>query len=138
MDSDLTRLCAIPGTHDLSLTEVADVLQVSQSFVQRSIRRGRLEVKHYHGRGEKAHRVRIPRASVVRYLVNISSGDKSVILAAIAVQCPQWLHAAQVPTPTAAEMPANVIPFRKTRRRGDTETGRQEHPDQLQLFPVSA
>lgn len=132
MDSDLSRLCAIPGTHDLSLTEVAEVLQVSESFVQRSIRHGRMEVKRYQGRGQTAHRVRIPRASVVRYLVNISSGDKSVILSSIAAQCPQWLPAAQQPIPGAASTPENVVCI----KMGKTTPA--EHPGQLLLFPLQA
>ncbi len=127
MDSDLARLCAMPGTHDLSLNEAAEVLQVSTSYIQRVQRRGLLEAKRYQGRGDTAHRVRIPRAAIVRYLVNISSGDKSVILAAVAAQCPQYLHAAQGTEP----MPSNVIPMHGTRKSRPAKDPYAGHP---QLF----
>ena len=127
MDSDLARLCALPGTHDLSLNETAEVLQVSTSYIQRVQRRGLLEAKRYQGRGDTAHRVRIPRAAVVRYLVNISSGDKSVILSAIAAQCPQYLHAAQGTEPT----PSNVIPMHGARKQRLIKDPYAGHP---QLF----
>lgn len=133
MDSDLTRLCAIPGTHDLSQTEAAEVLQVSVSYIQRAIAKGFIQVKRLQARGQHAHRCRIPRASIVRYLADMSTGDKSVILACIAAQCPQWLCAAQGLPQT--QPPSNVIQLsdhtgRKPRKQGPTA----EHPDQLQLF----
>lgn len=127
MDSDLARLCALPGTHDLSLNEAAEVLQVSTSYIQRVQRRGLLEAKRYQGRGDTAHRVRIPRAAIVRYLVKISSGDKSVILAAIAAQCPQYLHAAQGTEPA----PSNVIPMHGPRTKRPLKDPYAGHP---QLF----
>lgn len=131
MDPDLARLCAIPGTHDLSMAEVAEVLQVSSKTVERNTRLQRIEAKRHGGRGDGvASRVRISRAAVVRYLVAISGGDKSVILAAVAAQCPQYLAAAQGRTPmtnaesatrSATKRPRNVLPF--------------EHPD---LFSAPA
>jgi hypothetical protein len=129
MDSDLSRLCQMPGNHDLSMNEAAEVLQVSECYVQRAVRKGLIEVKRYQARGTSKHgRVRIPRASVVRYLVNISTGDKGVILAAIAAQCPQWLAAAQ-----GVPLPSNVIPMTETRRQA-RHTAKPEHPGQLFLF----
>lgn len=120
------------------------VLEVSAATVQRLAHsQGRvLEVKRHEGRGHgHSQRIRIPRASVVRYLVRISSGDKSVILAAIKEQCPQYLPAVadMVPGAAAVTMPTNVISMTEKRGRGDQEKRgakqpKPEHPGQLFLF----
>lgn len=135
MDSDLTRLCAIPGTHDLSIPEVAaDVLQISPSSMHRIIRSGKMEVKRHEGRGRCALRVRIPRASIVRYLVRISSGDRTVILSAVAAQCPHYLPAVRdLMAGSAAHhdaaSPSNVIPMPRKRRSPP-----EPFPDHPRLF----
>jgi len=143
MDPDLTRLCAIPGNDDLTTGQAEDVLQLSRNTLQRltSGNSPKIETKRHDGRGDGSKsRVRIPRAALVRYLVISSRGERAVILAAIKAQCPQYLPAVAdlMPGSAVTALPANVIPFHKTRRRGDPETGRHEHPDQLQLFPQSA
>ena len=127
MDPDLARLTAIPGTHDLSIPEVAAVLQVSTDTVERAIHKGALEAKMHVGRGSgRVMRPRITRAALVRYLVQITSGDKAALLASIAAQCPEYLRVAQGLGESQA-LPDNVIPMRRGRRRtGDPFAG---HPD---------
>lgn len=127
MDPDLARLTAIPGTHDLTADEAAEVLQVSRWTIERVVANGRLEAKRHPGRGRgRAMRLRIPRAALVRYLVQITSGDKAALLAAIAAQCPEYLRVAQG-LGEAQALPDNVIPMRRGRRRtGDPFAG---HPD---------
>lgn len=131
MDPDLARLTAIPGTHDLSIPEVAAVLQVSCDTVERAIHKGALEAKRHAGRGRGyAMRPRITRAALIRYLVRITTGDKAALLASIASQCPEYLRVAQ--GLGEQQLPENVIPMRRGRRRaGDPFAG---HPD---LFAAS-
>lgn len=133
MDSNLTRLCAISGNHDLSQSEVADVLQNEVSYVRRVIQRGLMEAQRLQGR-RSAHRVRIPRASVVRYLFRISTGDRSVILASIKTLCPQYLPAVQdlikgeEPKGEEAVTPDNVIPMHGPRTKRPAKDPYEGHP----------
>lgn len=128
MDPDITRLLAIPGTHDLSLPEVAEVLQYSECTVSRLCRKNRIEHKRVNARGDGSKpRVRISRAAVVRYLVQSSSGNRAVILSAIAAQCPQYLPAVQ--GLTTGPVPANVIPISSARPRRPQGDRLEGHPE---------
>ncbi len=130
MDPDIARLIAVPGTHDLSLPEVAEVLQLSECTIARLCRKGRLENKRHNARGDGSKpRVRISRAAVVRYLVQSSTGNKEVILSAIAAQCPQYLPAVQGLTAPAGPVPANVIPISSGRTRRPQNDRLSGHPD---------
>jgi hypothetical protein len=77
---------------------------------------------------------------VVRYLVQRSSGDRAVILAAIKAQCPHYLPAVADLMPGAArELPSNVIPMTgggsdKRKVKSEKGRGQPEHPAQLLLF----
>lgn len=126
-DPDLARLLRVPGDYDLSAEEAAEVLQVSRCTIERAVAKGALEAKRHAGRGRgHAMRIRIPRAAVVRYLVSICTGDRAVLLSAIAAQCPEYLRVAQGLAETQP-LPENVIPIRRRpRRAGDPYAG---HPD---------
>jgi hypothetical protein len=100
--------------------------------MHRIIRRGMMEVKRHEGRGRCALRVRIPRAAIVRYLVKISSGDRTVILSAVAAQCPHFLPAVRdlMQGGGREPAPANVIPMTNTKQR----PCKDPFPDHPRLF----
>lgn len=128
-DPDLARLLAIPGDYDLSAAQVADVLQLSPQTIVRLAGTGEIEAKRHAARGcGKRRTIRIPRPAVVRYLVKSTTGDRAALLAAIALQCPQWLQIAQG---TEAPLPDNVIPMKPRGRRLPMT---QNDPRQLDLF----
>ncbi len=140
MDADLTRLLAIEGIHDLSLVEVAEVLKLDERTVRRCTAKmdeqptagvPKLQAKRYQIRGKSSRRVRYPRGAVVRYIVEITTGDKSAILAAIAAQCPQYLPAAQgikADAPAPAPLPANVVSI---------EEGKKPRVKRLPIDPLA-
>jgi len=132
MDPDLTRLCAIPGNDDLTSFDLGHVLQVGRTAVGRMIKAEKIETKRPEARGNGSKsRVRIPRAAVVRYLVQHSRGERAVILAAIKAQCPQYLPAvADLLPAAAASLPSNVIPMHGRQRA--KAAAQIDHPD---LFP---
>ena len=141
MDPDLARLCAIPGDYDLTCAQASEVLQVSRQTMQRLVGSAKIETKRHEGRGcGKQLRVRIPRASLVRYLAKHYTGERAVILAAIKSQCPQYLPAvADLMPGTQAPLPANVIPIERGHRARPAKSKPDEwHPDQLPLFPATA
>ena len=147
MDSDLTRLCAIPGHDDLTCAQVEDVLQLSSHSIQRLVSNGVIETKRHAGRGMgRKPRVRITRAAVVRYLVQHCSGDRAVILAAVRTQCPQYLPAVADLTgskaadlsASASAQPSNVILMTGAKRPRKPTGPAPDHPGQMFLFPREA
>lgn len=140
MDPALSRLCAIPGDRDLTIAEARAVLDVSRNFIQRLTspdrpgkpQKHKLEVKRYPGRGDDIQtRVAVPRASIVRYIVQAYSGERTVILTAIKTLCPHYLPAVLDLIPGAAPLPANVVSInegRKPRAKRPVKDPFEGHP----------
>lgn len=134
MDEDIKRLLSLPGKHDLSLKQVAEVLELSEKTVMLLIRRQLLEAKKHLGRGKGiSTRHRISRAAVVRYLVNSSTGDRGAILAAIEEQCPQYLAAAKASGLTPS-MAGNLNQLVKRSLKSAAPKGERWQPGQMALF----
>lgn len=128
MDPDIARLASIPGDYDLSVDEAAEVLQLNRKTVERAMKHGLLASKRHQGRGRGcSSRIRIPRAALVAYICKSYHGDKSVLLAAVAAQLPQYLPIAQGLPPAALPAPtANSKPKPRAKRQPDPYAG---HPD---------
>jgi hypothetical protein len=144
MDQNLARLIAFPGSQDLTVQDVADILEVSLDSITRAVNhpdpRLCLEAKRPPGRGHGGkRRIHISRTAVVLYLVKISTGDRQGILAAIAMQCSRYLPAALAlakrleadATPGSQASPATAgRQHRKLRHHTDPYAG---HPDLFQV-----
>lgn len=144
MDPTLTRLLECP-LEDLTVPEMAYVLGRGLTFTKRVLEKGCIEHKRQIGRGEAARNLTATKTALIVYLVRITHGDRSTLLAAIAAQCPQYLPAAtaaaqgkaiQAPTPAPAEpLPDNVVCITTgTRKRRPAAAPYKDCPE---LFPIT-
>lgn len=159
MDADLERLLNITCKGDLSVEEACVVVDVCRDTLERLMKpQGRngevppqLGSKLIHGRrvtagereksgakqGHERPGRRVPRSSLVRYLVMRAVGPaRAELLADIATHAPSFSPCAERAVAAAeeaaargaasAEVPSNVIPFKRTRPKPDTAAG---HPE---------
>lgn len=144
MDPTLKRLASYPDHDDLAVADVATILGLSESSVRRNL--SALEHKRHGGRGQGKRNYRFTPTAIVIYLVRITHGDCTALLADIAAQCPQYLEAAKaairgkaIPAPAtpipAEPLPENVVCIttgtRKRRPATDPYKGCPE------LFPIT-
>lgn len=127
MDPTITRLAESP--EEMTIDQVAYVLGRHREFVTRACQNGGIESRADQGRGQGLnHRYVITRAAVLLYIIRVTRGEKTLLLAAIARAFPDLHEWAQ----TTAQGGHPQLPASQRRRPRIPATS--WHKDQLALF----
>lgn len=103
---------------DATMQEVADLLGMERSSVNRAVRYGHLEaMKIMAGGCGKKCQLRITKAAIVKWMWDNTTGDRAVMRAELALHAPALLRLLEtLHTAAALPPPANVLPFQRPRR----------------------
>jgi hypothetical protein len=131
MDPAITRLAEFES--ELTLDQAAYVLARGTDFVARAVQQGRIAGRMDNARGSGAnHRYLISRPALITYLIKATTGDRSLLLTAIATHWPDltdWSRAL-----AAGGNPAPTL----NQRRPTPKLTSDWHPAQLALFKDDA